>query len=145
MNGYFAFETHTPAEPSSSNVSVKAVICYFCRKKGHTAQNCQKKKKHPKKKRDQLQPKDQKSSSRKAVTKRQRFPCVMCESTDHRCHQCPRRAFTPRHPTDKLHHQALGPLLEGEGAMHVAALFIACCVLVACRGMCCLSLEPTTD
>ena len=42
------FETYTPAEPSPSNVSVNAVICYFCRKKGHTAQNCQKKKRHPK-------------------------------------------------------------------------------------------------
>ena len=75
------FETYTPAEPSSSNVSVNDVICYFCRKKGHTAQNCQKKKRHPKKKRDQLQPKDQKSSLRKTVTKRQRFFCVICEST----------------------------------------------------------------
>ena len=86
------FETYTPAKPSSSNVSVNAVICYFCRKKGHTAQNCQKKERHPKKKRDQLQPKDPKSLSRKAVTKRQRFPCVICKSTDHPSRQCLRRA-----------------------------------------------------
>ena len=65
------FETYTPAEPSPSNVSVNAVICYFYRKKGHTAQNCQKKKKHPKEKRNQLQPKDQKFLSRKATTTRQ--------------------------------------------------------------------------
>ena len=73
------FETYTPAEPSSSNVSVN------CR-------NCQKKKGHPKKKREQLQSKDQKFSSRKAITRRQRFPCVICDSTDHPSHQCSRRA-----------------------------------------------------
>ena len=44
------FDTYTPAEPSSSSVSVNAVICYFCRKKGDTAQNCQKKKRHSKRK-----------------------------------------------------------------------------------------------
>ena len=42
-NATSLFEAYTPAEPSPSNVSVNAVIYYFFRKKGHTAQNCQKK------------------------------------------------------------------------------------------------------
>ena len=75
-NATSLFATYTPAEPSSSNVRVNAVTRY----------------RDIRKTKCQLQPKDQKSSSQKTVTKGQRFSCVNCESIDHSSHLCPRRA-----------------------------------------------------
>jgi hypothetical protein len=79
------FETYAPAE---SVPVVNALFCRYCKANDHNIQSCTKKKNFQKKR-------GQNSvSSTKTTTsnKKQRFPCVLCDSVDHLTYQCPRKS-----------------------------------------------------
>lgn len=80
------FETYAPADPVPV---VNALFCRYCKAKDHNIQSCTKKKKNFQKKRGQNS-----VSSAKPTTsnKKQRFPCVICDSVDHLTYQCPRKS-----------------------------------------------------
>ena len=95
------FETYHPgiaiSEPSSAPV-VNALFCRYCKQKGHEIQSCQKKTKNGQSKRKKSESKKPSSSHK---SKKKRFPCALCDATDHLTFHCPqkdeaRKALTRR-------------------------------------------------
>ena len=85
------FETYHPGtqQQTAPVLLVKTLTCRYCKKKGHSIKDCRKKKsahKNAQKKEDTPQ-----TPSFKPSGKRKRYPCVICDSTDHLSHNCPRR------------------------------------------------------
>lgn len=82
------FETYQPRSTDSTTPSVNVLFCRYCKKDGHNIQSCLKRSKNPKKKQKQKRPMLKNS---KPTKKKQRFPCVLCDSNDHLTHQCPHK------------------------------------------------------
>jgi hypothetical protein len=87
------FETYHPGaqQPPAPVLLVKSLFCRYCKKKGHDVKDCRKKKQKHTHKNAQKQEDSPRSQSFKPSGKRKRYPCVICDSTDHLSHLCPRR------------------------------------------------------
>jgi hypothetical protein len=87
------FETYQPPSASSSSTAptVNALFCRYCKKEGHNIQSCNKKK-HKNQREKGKRPPQKNSHSSGSAKKKQRYPCAICDSTDHLSYQCPRKA-----------------------------------------------------
>lgn len=88
------FETYHPSSSSSSasTPAVNALFCRYCKKEGHNIQSCNKKKKRNQKEKEKpKRPQHKNTHSSGPLKKKQRYPCVICDSSDHLSYQCPRR------------------------------------------------------
>jgi hypothetical protein len=86
------FETYHPGLSPSESASapvVNALFCRYCKQKGHEIQSCQKKTKNGQSKRKKPESKKQLPSGPK--NKKKRFPCALCDATDHSTFQCPHK------------------------------------------------------
>jgi hypothetical protein len=88
------FETYHPGASSSptSAPSVNALFCRYCKKEGHNIQSCDKKRKKNQKEKEKPKRTQHKNSQSSGPSrKKQRYPCVICDATDHLSYQCPRK------------------------------------------------------
>lgn len=89
------FETYNPGSsvseaPPPTTPVVNALFCRYCKQRGHEIQSCRKKTKSDHTKRKKPDVSKRSDSSHK--NKKKRFPCALCDSTDHPTHLCPRKA-----------------------------------------------------
>jgi hypothetical protein len=88
------FETYHPVSSSSSTPapSVNALFCRYCKKEGHNIQSCDKKKRKNQKEKEKPKRSQHKNSQSSGPSRKtQRYPCVICDATDHLSYQCPRK------------------------------------------------------
>jgi hypothetical protein len=88
------FETYHPGFSSSSTqaLSVNALFCRYCKKEGHNIQSCDNKRKQNQKEKEKPKRTQRKNSPSSGPSrKKQRYPCVICDATDHLSYQCPRK------------------------------------------------------
>lgn len=89
------FETYHPemtlsdssSAPSTAPV-VNALFCRYCKQKGHEIQSCHKKSKNTQNKRKKTESKKPGSSH---TNKKKRYPCALCDATDHSTYKCPQK------------------------------------------------------
>jgi hypothetical protein len=94
------FETYHPSsstnDPSVSVITQK-LWCKYCKRNGHSISDCSKKKANDKKKsksgrgnnKDRSEISSVPDENNNSKKRHQRFPCGICDSTEHQTHACP--------------------------------------------------------